>query len=78
MWEAPNFAEKCEKRLIVRICAGNGLKYENVRESAKSMIPHPGRGTLSLPLKSPDYYIIECQYLIHLDLVVSIKATKFR
>ena len=41
MREAPNCAEKCEKRLIVRICAGNGLKCENVRETAKSAIPHP-------------------------------------
>ena len=42
MREAPNCAEKCEKRLIVQICAGiNGLKCENVRETAKSEIPHP-------------------------------------
>ena len=41
MREAPNCAEKREKRLIVRICAGNGLKCENVRETAKSAIPHP-------------------------------------
>ena len=38
----------CEKRLVVRICAGNCLKCEYVRETAKSAIPH--RRTLSLPL----------------------------
>ena len=41
MREAPNCAEKCKKRLVVRICAGNDLKSENVRETAKSAIPHP-------------------------------------
>ena len=41
MREAPNCAEKCEKRLIVRIYAGNGLKCENVRETAKSAMLHP-------------------------------------
>ena len=49
MREAPNCAEKCEKRLIVRICAGNGLKCDNLRKTAKSAIPHR-RMTLSLPL----------------------------
>ena len=39
--EAPNCAKKCEKRLVERICAGNGLKCEYVRETAKSAIPHP-------------------------------------
>ena len=33
--------KKCEKRLVVRICAGNGLWCEYVREVAKSAIPHP-------------------------------------
>ena len=41
MWEAPHCAKKCEKRLIVQICAGNGLKCEYVRETAKSAIMHP-------------------------------------
>ena len=41
MREALNCAEKCEKRLIVWICAGNGLKCENMQETAKSAIPHP-------------------------------------
>ena len=33
--------EKCEKRLVVRICAGNSLKCKYVREAAKSAISHP-------------------------------------
>ena len=41
MREAPNCAKKCEKRLVVRICAGNSLMCEYVRETAKSAIPHP-------------------------------------
>ena len=32
---------KVQKRLVVRICVGNGLKCEYVREMAKSAIPHP-------------------------------------
>ena len=37
---APNCAKKCEKRLVVRICAENGLDCDYVRETAKSAIPH--------------------------------------
>ena len=40
MREAPNCATKCEKRLVVRICAGNGLKCEYVQETAKSAFSH--------------------------------------
>ena len=38
---APNCAKKCDKRLVVQISAGNGLKCEYVWETAKSAIPHP-------------------------------------
>ena len=40
MREAPNNTKKCEKRLVVRKCTGNGLKCEYVRETAKGAIPH--------------------------------------
>ena len=39
--ESSKLCEKCEKRLVVLICAGNGLKCEYVRQTAKSAIPHP-------------------------------------
>ena len=41
MRDASNSAKKCEKRLVVMIFAGNGLKCEYVRETAKSAISHP-------------------------------------
>ena len=41
MREASHCAKKCEKRLVVRMCARNDLKCEYVRETAKSAIPHP-------------------------------------
>ena len=41
MREAPNCEKKCERRLVVRTCAENGLKCEYVRETAKSATPHP-------------------------------------
>ena len=39
--EAPNCEKKFEIRLVVRICEGNGLKCDYVRETAKSAITHP-------------------------------------
>ena len=39
MREASHCAKKCEKRLVVRMCARNGLKCGYVRETAKSAIP---------------------------------------
>ena len=41
MQVAQNCAKKCKKRLVVWICAANGLKCEYVRETTKSAILHP-------------------------------------
>ena len=41
----------CEKRLVVRIYGGNGLKCEYVRETAKSAIPHPPHLICKLDMK---------------------------
>ena len=74
MREAPNCAEKCEKRLIVQICAGNGLKCENVRETAKSAISHPPHFIFASDisrhfLSGYNYWCDECSYhlLIYAD-----------
>ena len=50
MREAPNCAKKCGKGLVVWICAGNGLKCEYVRETAKSAIAHPPHLNVALSI----------------------------
>ena len=81
MREAPNCAQIMRKRLVVRICAGNRLKCEYVRETAKSAIPHPPH----LIVASERYciFMIECVvpkqrirsskliiYLLHIELAL--------
>ena len=61
MREAPNCAKECENRLVVRIYAGNSLKCEYVRETAKSAILHTphlsGASAFLMPLSKEDYHI---------------------
>ena len=45
----------------MRICAGNGLKCENVRETAKSAIPHPPHFIFASDAK--DYFVISTSHL---------------
>ena len=61
--DASNSAKKSEKRLVVMIFAGNGLKCEYVRETAKSAISHPphlivASGEYSLAARGDNNYFV--------------------